>query len=229
MIAWSVFKIEVLYPLQYARLQAEAEVWNRENWETGSALRVTVQVSSDESLGSNSATATVNCYRKRFARPGGLKGPPRSSVVMKPEGPEYLILPFGPNATHSTPLGGACNEAFRKHDEWQLPHVTKSPYYWSDIVANDQSFQCFLGSDPRTTLGYITRPTFVNVEELPLRALISADDYDALPYWDDDPYIRPPPTYYWRAEEGETTCWRTPRNRDACAPEVEQICGTPFR
>lgn len=228
LIAWVYFKIEVLYPRQYARLQTEAEAWNRENWETGSALRVTVQVSSDKTLGGRTAVATVNCYRKRFARAGGLKGPPVSPAVIKSDGPEHLSLPFGPDATHSTPLKGVCGDALRESDEWQLPYVTESHYYWSRIVANDQSFSCFLGSDPRTTRGEVTRPTFVGVEQVPLRELFSAEAYSALPYRSNEPYVRPPPSYSWWTDEVETECWRT-APRDTCAPEVEAICGTPLR
>ncbi len=226
-VAWAFLQVQVLYPLQYARLRTQAEAWNRENWETGSALRVTVQVSSGEALGRKSATATVNCYQKMFARAGGLKGRPGSPVVIKSDGPGYLILPFGPNAMHSTPLRDVCRDAFRKHEEWQLPHVTESHYYWSNIVANDQSFRCFLGNDPRTTRGKITRPTFLDVQQLPLHEVLSVDEYDALPYRDEHPYTRPPPTYYWWTEEVDTKCWRA-HIRDNCTSDVEKICGTPF-
>lgn len=227
-IAWTFFTFEIFYPLQYARLQTEAEEWNRENWETGSALRVTVQVSSGEVLDRESATATVNCYRKQFAHPGGLKGRPSAPKVIQRDGPAYLIVPFGPNAALYTPLKDVCSDALRQHNDWQLPYVTESHYYWAHIVANDQSFSCFLGNDPRTSQGQVTRPAFVDVEEVPLRTILSINDYQALPYRADNPYHRLPQTYHWWTEEVETKCWRIGRN-DACNPKVAQVCGTPYR
>lgn len=226
-IAWTFFTFEVRYPLQYARLQTEAEEWNRANWETGSALRVTVQVSSGEALVGESATATVDCYRKQFARPGGLKGRPGAPMVIQRDGPEYLIVPFGPNAALYTPLRDVCSDALREHNDWQLPHVTESPHYWAHIVAHDQSFSCFLGSDPRTSQEHVTRPAFVDVEEVPLRTLLSINDYQALPHWGDNPYDRLPQTYFWRTEEVERKCWRIGRD-DACTPKIDLVCGTPY-
>jgi hypothetical protein len=225
-IAWMFFTFEVLYPLQYERLQTEAEEWNKENWEAGSALRVTVQVSSGEALGR--PTATVDCYQKQFARPGGLKGRPAAPKVIQRHGPAYLIVPFGPNAALYTPLRDVCSDALRKHKDWQLPHVTESHYYWATVVADDKSFSCFLGNDPRTSQAQVTRPAFVDVEEVPLRTLLSINDYQALPYRVDDPYHGLPQTYYWWTEEVETKCWRIKRS-DACTPKVEQVCGTPYR
>lgn len=226
-IAWVFFTLEVLYPLQHARLQTEAEEWNKENWETGAALRVTVQVFSGEPLIRESAIATVDCYRKQFARPGGLKGRPSAPKVIQRDGPAYLIVSFGPNAAHYTSLRDVCYDALREHDNWQLPHVTESHNYWSHIVAHDQSFSCFLGNDPRTSQGQVARPTFVDVEEVPLRALLSADEYEALLYPVDNPYHRLPQTYYWWTEEVERGCWRIGRD-DSCSPNVEQLCGTPY-
>ncbi|MEM9432604.1 MAG: hypothetical protein AAGA12_01675 [Pseudomonadota bacterium] len=224
------FTFEVLYPRQYARLQTEAEEWNRENWKTGTALRVSVQVSSSEATGRTTATATatLDCYQKRFARPGGLKGRPGVHTVIRQDGPAHLIVPFGPNAAHYTPLRDVCSDALRGYVNWRLPHVTESHYYWSHIVANDQSFNCFLGNDPRTSQGQVTRPTFMNVEEVPLRTLISADEYEALPHGIDNPHQHSSQSYYWWTENVETTCWRF-RFDDACTRNVNEICGTPYR
>lgn len=168
LFAWTLFKFEVLYPLQYARLQNEAAEWNRENWETGSAVRVTVQVSSDVSLGRESATATVDCYQKQVATPGGPNGRQRAPKVIQREGPAFLVVSFGPTATYHTSLRDICGHALREHDDWQLPQVTNRPYgYESYIVANDRSFSCFLGSEPRTSTREVTRPTFVDAKEVP--------------------------------------------------------------
>lgn len=227
-IAWVYFKIEVRYPRQYELLKKEAEEWNKKHWEEGSALRVTVQVSSDKALGERTAVATVNCYRKVFARAGGLKGPPDSPAVVKSDGPEHLSIPFGPDATHSTKLRDVCYDAFLNSDEWQFPYVTKNHFYSSRIVANDQSFSCFLGIDPRTTLGKVTRPTVVSVEQVPLRELLSAEAYSAVPYRSNEPYVRPPTSYVWWTDEVKSECWRE-GPRAPCAPEVEAICGTPLR
>ena len=223
-IAWAFITLEIIYPIQYARLQTEAEEWNRENWEAGSALRVTVRVSSGEAIGPDSATATVDCYRKQFARPGGLKGRPDAPKVIQRNGPTYLIVPFGPTAALHTSLKDVCYDTLRKHNDWQLPHVTESHYYWAHIVAYDQSFSCFLGSDPRTNIGQVTRPVFVDVVEVPLRTLLSINEYQALSHPIDNPYHRLPQTYYW----GPKKCWRIGPN-EACAPNVEQVCGTPYR
>ncbi|WP_347313218.1 hypothetical protein [Defluviimonas sp. SAOS-178_SWC] len=227
-IGWFYFETEILYPRKYARLQAEADAWNRENWATGSALRVTVQVSSDEAPGGETAVATIGCYQKRIAIPGGLKGPPYSPIVVKSDGPDYLDLPFGPDAMHSTPLRDVCRDAFREGDHWQLPHVTGSHYYWSHIVPNDHSFSCFLTNDPRTTKGKVTRPTFVGFEKLSLRALLTAEAYDALPVRSDATDGPPRPIYAWWTEKVETQCWRTSPNAP-CAPKAEAICGVPLR
>lgn len=227
-VAWVFLERTTLYPRQYEHLQREAEAWKRKNWETGSALRVTVQVSSDAALGGRTARATVHCYRKRFAREGGLKGPPGAPAIVMSDGPEQLDLPFGPDATHVTPLRDVCFDALRDSDDWHLPHVTESHYYWSHIVARDQSFRCFLGNDPRTSRGNITRPTFVGLEQVPLRGLLTRQAYEALSYRDTGAHVPPPPTYYWLTQDVETECWRT-APRDSCAAAVAAVCGTPRR
>ena|GEM_PF-6291616 len=236
LIAWIFFTFEVLYPLKYSRLQTQTEEWNQKNWSTGTALSVTVRVSSDKTSGSNTAIGTVNCFKKQFARPGGLKGPPSKPSVVQALGPDHLSLSFGKDATHRTPLRDLCLEALRENDEWQLPHTTDSHYYWSHIVTNDQSFSCFLANDPRTTQGQTTRPTFVSVKWVPIRELISAEAYNAVRYKPSKPFIHRhnepkvprPPMYYWFKDNVETECWRN-RRTDACAPEVEAICGTPLK
>jgi hypothetical protein len=230
LIAWIYIELKFLYPRQFVRLQEEATAWNRENWETGHALRVIVQVSSDVALGSETKLATVDCYKKRIARGGGLKGPPSNPAVTFSDGPEVLSLAFGPGATHTTPLREICWDVLRKNDEWELPYITESHYYWSYIEVNDQSFSCFLGSDPRTTRGAITRPTFASVERVPLRELLTADAYEALPRPKNRPYRPTRPKYSWRIGAGEAGpyCWREASNQ-ACAPEVGAICGSPFR
>lgn len=62
LIAWAFFQNEVLYPRELARLQVDAEAWNTENWRAGFALLVTVQVSSDETLGARTEITTLTCY-----------------------------------------------------------------------------------------------------------------------------------------------------------------------
>ncbi len=187
-----------------------------------------MQVSSGEALDRGSATATVDCYRKQFVRPGGLKGPPSAPKVIQRVGPAYLIVPFGSDAALYTSLKDVCHDALREHDDWQLPHVTESRSYRAHIVAHDQSFSCSLGNEPRTSQGQVTRPAFVDVEEIPLRTLLSLGDYQALPDRIDNPYHRLPQTYRWWTEGVETKCWRIRRD-DACTPKVEQACGTPYR
>lgn len=211
--------------MQFNRLQTQAVDWNKTHWENGTGLRVTVAVSSNDALGANTVSATLNCYQKQFALPGGLKGRPGTHTVVKVDGPDHLAIPFGPEATHVTPLRDVCSDAFRTADAWQLPQVTQSPHYWSNIAANDGSFQCFLGNDPRTMRGEVTRPTFTALERVPVRDMISSDAFDQTPYRPDDPQTRPPTTYYWWLEDVETQCWRRNVN-DPCTAEIEALCGS---
>ena len=220
-------QIVYYYPWVNERNMKTANEWNADNWEKGFALRVTVQVSSDEALDAKTTTAMLDCYEKRFARAGGIKGPPVIFTRIVSDGPTFLIVPFGSDATHQTPLRDVCHDALRKGDEWQLPHVTESHYYWSNIVANDKSFQCFLGNDPRTTKGEVTRPSFVAIEKVALRDLLEAHAYESLPSRSGTPYVRPPERYSWW-EGTEQDCWRD-KPIGACAPEIETVCGRPFR
>jgi hypothetical protein len=226
-IALLLFLIEVLYPHQLASLQDEAAAWNKENWETGFALRITVSVSSDEVLGGASAGAIVHCYEKRFARAGGLKGPPDTVTLGLSQGPLALELPLGQNAIHVTPLDDVCGEALRDGGGRGLPQVTESRFS-SFIVASDRSFECFLGTDTRTTAGRVTRPRYLAVERVALRDVLVAGAYEALayPYTIDGPRQPPPLRYYWWAAGGGS-CWRA-APIDPCNIKAEATCGRPL-
>ncbi len=185
-------------------------------------------MSSSGSIGPSSATATVHCYRKQFARPGGIKGPPRAPKEIQRDGPTYLVLPFGPDAVHQTYIRDVCRDALLEYKNWQLPHITESHSFWSNVVANDQSFSCFLGTDPRSTRGEVTRPVFLDVKELPLRALLSFDEYQARSFYTDKPYYRAPRNYFWQTKDMGAPCWSI-RHDDACIANIENVCGTPYR
>lgn len=226
-IAAVLIELEVLYPIQHARLQKEAQAWNDENWETGFALQVSVQVTSNAALGSETDSATITCYQRNVASPGGLKGAPTLGTRTISDGAETLRVAFGPEATHSTPLRDVCSDAFRESQDWTLPKVTESHHYWSYIEANDQAFRCFLANDPRTTRGEVSRPTFVAVRKVPLRDLISKASYREAPPQSLKSDVRPPPTVYWWTDEVQTKCWRETVDT-ACRAQAEVLCGTPF-
>jgi hypothetical protein len=222
------YQFEYSYPRLHERNLKTVNEWNDKHWETGDAWRVTVQVSSDEALGAKTATATIDCYEKQFARAGGIKGPPHIYTRILSDGPTFLSVPFGSDATHQTRLGHVCGDASRKGDDWQLPHVIESHSYWSNIVANDQSFQCFLGNAPRTTNGKITRPTFIAIEKIALRDLLLDHAYESLPSRSAKPDVRPPKQYYWWLwTKTKPDCWRN-KAIVACTPEIEAACGRPL-
>lgn len=234
LVGYSYYQLEVRYPKNHSQNTDIAADLNAENWKEGHALRVVVRVSSDEALGSKTSDVSVICYTKSYAEAGGLKGPPdiREKTIM--EGPRFLTIPFGPNATHKTDLGNLCSNALREGEEWQLPRVVDSSFFghsfWSSAVANDNSFQCFFGSDPQTSKGSVSRPTLVSIEKLAVRDVIEHEAYISLPYRPDEANVRPPETYYWlEGKENEAgACWRRGPIH-ACAQEVQAVCGRAFR
>ncbi|QHQ35403.1 hypothetical protein [Algicella marina] len=225
-VARYILDFTFFYPNQYARLQTEAKMWNQEYWETGYASRVTVQVTSDEMLGGNTATVVMNCYGKRFATAHSANGPPSSGITTMSDGPDNLGIPFGPEAMHITSLRSVCWDILMHGDEWPLPHVTQDDYHWSDIVAKDQSLVCYLGDKSKTSRGEVSRLTFVSIEQVPLRETISNEEYSSLRKQNAS---YPPQTrkHYWEARAPETQCWRI-GGTGACAPRAETICGTPL-
>lgn len=226
-ITWLFVEYNFFYPRQYTRLQNEAAEWNEGNWEKGYALRVTVQITSRTELAAVTADETLVCYVKKFAWPGGIKGPPGMGGTTYSDGATFLTVPFGPTAQHLTPLRDVCQDSFNQWRDWALPYVTESHYYWSFIVQNDRSFQCFLGNDPRTTLGEASRPTFVAIKPIPLRDLMDRATYLSLPKDQNRQEFFMLKSYYWSLKTSEG-CWRH-QEIDACAPEVERVCGRPAK
>jgi hypothetical protein len=224
-LGWKMFEMKVVWPWQYERFRKEAAQWNLATWESGTALIVTVQVTSRTALGADIAVADVVCYEKQFAVAGGLKGPPGIWTRMYSDGPDFLVADFGQNATHQTDLKDVCHDSIRSSEHWSLPYVTESHYYWSNVVADDQTFQCFLGNKPRTTTGEVTRPTFVSIRKLPLRDLIEREEYANLPEnsRDADMYMYRVAQYSWWDEQSEKCSRR--KTTEPCAPDVELVCG----
>jgi hypothetical protein len=225
--AWLFVDYNFFYPRQYSRLQTEATEWNDRNWEKGFALRVTVQITSRTAQHAVTADETLVCYEKTFASPGGIKGPPSSGRHVYSDGATVLALPFGPAAKHLTPLRDVCQDTLKHCREWTLPYVTESHYYWSYIVPNDRSFQCFLGNDPRTTLGEASRPAFVAIKPILLSDVMDRTAYLSLPKDQDRQDFLALKSYSWWLETNER-CWRD-KPIDACAPEVEAVCGRLLR
>ena len=222
LITWLFFQHSVVYPLRYERFQSEVAEWNQQHWENGHALKVDVEVTSTTEFGTETAGVTRTCYEKRYARAGGIKGPPAKFDVTYSGGPAFLTVSFGPEAMHKTHLREVCWDALSDGENWTLPHVTESPHYWSDIVANDLSFRCFLGSDPRTTRGRVTRPTFIGIERLPLHELIDRGEYMALTERSDGSARHELDIYH--SQPGEPK-WCRGGSEAHCDPEVERICG----
>lgn len=229
--AWFFVQTEVYYPLRYKVLQARAEEWNRENWQSGTGLVVTVRMMSNAALGNVTDLTRVACFPKHFALEGSIKGPPRVSTLEKSVGPDSLAVPFGPNATLRTELDDLCRDVFRESEDARHPNLSgQHRDYWSRIVANDQSFSCFLGSDPRTSKGEVTHPTILGVKEVPLREILSEAEYEAVPRKSRRFSLTMDKNLYWKSnkEKTEPPCWRRAPGYP-CAEGVGQICGKPFR
>ncbi|RPE66430.1 hypothetical protein EDD53_2132 [Pacificibacter maritimus] len=226
-VALFVFEMAILYPKQYERLQGEVTAWNQENWETGFASRVTVQVTSNEALGGNTAVTVLDCYDKRFASPhSAANGPPHTVLATMSDGPDTLSIPFGSDATHITSLQFVCAYALRQGAKWQLPHEIADSPHQSDIVANDQSLACFLDGKTRTSKGEVSRLTFVGSTQVPLSEIISYQDYHDLRQYNAS-YPPRLPKHYWQASGQEAQCWRSGHNGD-CMAKAENICGIPL-
>lgn len=234
-VGYSYYQLEVGYPKSHAQNTEVAAELNAENWKEGHALRVIASVSSDEALGSKTSDVSIICYTKSYARAGGIKGPPAIHERIIMEGPRFLTIPFGPNATHNTDLADLCSNALREGEEWQLPRVIDSSFYgysfWSSAVANDNSFQCFFGSAPQTSKGSVSRPTLVSIEKLAVRDVVEYEAYLSLPSRSDEANVRPPETYYWLEgkQENAEACWRRDGPAHPCADEVQAVCGRALR
>ncbi len=225
-VGWVAVQFNVIYPWKYARFEAEAGEWNADQWQNGTALRVTVQVQADAQAGGATATADMLCFYRKIAGKGGLKGPPAIGTQVLGVGPDHLVVGFGPDATHETPLRSLCSDAMRNADSWRLPQVSENPSYWSYIVARDGAFQCFLSKGSRTSTGTVTRPTYTQVTRVPLRAQMALADYLAVERRTFGDQANPAPRYsYW--DSNGVACWRGMKSTD-CAPEVLAVCGRPL-
>ncbi len=225
--AWLFCRYQVLYPWKFKQLEKEAATWNSEHWEKGEAFEVTVEASSNEQLGNETHSTTLICYEKKFAYAGGLRRQPYSHKQVRSHGATDLSVPFGAEAEMVFSLHHLCNQVPSKHKTWVLPHLVDPGSFKAEIVSNDGMFQCQLGHDPQTTIGEVTRPRIVAINKVPMKDLMSKEQYLAL--LNQERNARPlkqAPSFSWR-EVGQKKCWSY--NGVACAPQLEAICGRPLR
>ena len=228
---------------QYLFFKVQAALWNAENWKNGNALRVTVQVTSNPALGSQTAIAAVDCYEKTFATPKNIKGPAWKSVFLLMDGPRLLSVPFHSEATHQTELVGLCSLLLKSGGQREVPFsIEYGLGLDAFIVANDRSFKCYLGRDRGTTKGTVTHLEIVGVERISLRAKFNFISYASIerPYsplkQSIPPDLRGLETLYWvrwdeaSRQAADPPCWsKKPSSVDKCVLEAEAICGTPLR
>lgn len=225
---WLFVQFEVYYPWKYKRYAQEAVEWNAQHWQNGPAKRVVVQISADSGLGGESSEAEVYCFNKMFAIGGGVKGPPGRWKANLQKGPATLSVAFGPDARALVLLRNLCHDVFRNEGRWILPETLENGHFWSAIVANDRSFQCFTAKNPHTSLGKVTPLVIRSIDEVQMHSVMTKSRFDdLLSYDNDNVVIREAPQLAWHEGVTGKAGWRF-RKDAAVFPNSEKICGRPI-